>query len=153
MVHIPQPKVSCTLNILHTRIPPTVLCAQEGSVKTRTNVWLTKLSTSAETPLNFVFEVGFFAAAFVPTFLVSRIFFRLSKRWEGHWQRLALANLAAGIVCVAIFLISGMWFADGLDFPWLFGLVNFALAQAIWLAVDLYSDWINNRLTNHDSQA
>jgi len=103
--------------------------------------------------LNFVFEVGFFAAAFVPTFLVSRIFFRLSKRWEGHWQRLALANLAAGIVCVAIFLISGMWFADGLDFPWLFGLVNFALAQAIWLAVDHYSDWINNRLTNHDSQA
>lgn len=103
--------------------------------------------------MNFVFEVGFFAAAFVPTFLVSRIFFRLSKQWEGRWKRLALSNLALGIVCNAVFLLSGAWFAVGFDFPWLFGIVNFALAQFIWFAVDIYSDWINRRLTTHDSQA
>ena len=95
----------------------------------------------------------FFAAAFVLTFLVSRIFFRLSKQWEGRWERLALANLASGIVCNAVFLLSGAWFAVGFDFPWLFGIVNFALAQFIWFAVDIYSDWINRRLTTHDSQA
>ena len=103
--------------------------------------------------MNFVFEVGFFAAAFVPTFLVSRIFFRLSKLWEGHWERLALANLASGVVCIAVFLLSGVWFAAGFDFPWLFGVVNFALAQSIWFAVDIYSDWIKRRLTTNDSQA
>ena len=103
--------------------------------------------TSAETPLNFVFDVGFFAAAFVPTFLVSRIVFRLTKSWEGHWQRLVLANLASGIICVLIFLVSGVWFAAGFDFLWLYGITNFALAQLIWLAVDVYSDWINKRLT------
>jgi hypothetical protein len=96
--------------------------------------------------LNFVFEVGFFAAAFVPTFLVGRIIFRLSKRWEGHWQRLVLTNLASGIVCIAVFIVSGVWFAAGFEFPWLFGVLNFAIAQAIWLAVDVYSDWINRRL-------
>jgi len=102
--------------------------------------------------LNFVFEVGFFAAAFVPTFLVSRIFFRLSKRWEGQWERLAPANLASGALCVAVFLLSGAWFAAGFDFPWLFGTVNFVLAQSIWFAVDIYSDWINRRLTRDSDE-
>jgi len=41
---------------------------------------------------------------------------------------------------------AGVWFAGGFDFPWLFGVVNYAVAQAIWLAVDIYSDWINGRL-------
>ncbi len=98
--------------------------------------------------MNFVFEVGFFAAAFVPTFLVSRIIFRLTKRWEGSLQRLALANLGSGIVCILIFMVSGTWFAGGFDFPWLFGVANFAIAQAIWFAVDVYSDWINRRLSS-----
>ncbi|MBT5571971.1 MAG: hypothetical protein HOJ90_12190 [Alphaproteobacteria bacterium] len=98
--------------------------------------------------MNFVFDVGFFAAAFVPTFLVSRIVFRLSKSWEGHWQRLVLANIASGIICILVFVVSGSWFAAGFDFPWLYGVANFALAQTIWLAVDVYSDWINKRLTN-----
>lgn len=103
--------------------------------------------------MNFVFEVGFFAAAFVPTFLVGRIVFRLSKRWEGYWQRLVLANAISGVVCMFVFLLSGYWFADGFDFPWLFGVLNFAAAQAIWLAVDVYSDWINKRLTAHNDPA
>jgi hypothetical protein len=103
--------------------------------------------------LNFVFDVGFFAAAFVPTFLVSRIVFRLSKRWEGQWQRLVPANLASGIICIIVFLVSGYWFAGGFDFPWLYGVLNFAGAQAIWLAVDIYSDWINKRLTVRDEHA
>jgi hypothetical protein len=55
--------------------------------------------------LNFVFEVEFFATAFVPTF------------WSAEFE-----------------------------FPWLFGVLNFAIAQALWLAVDVYSDWINRRL-------
>jgi hypothetical protein len=37
------------------------------------------------------------------------------------------------------------WSAE-FEFPWLFGVLNFAIAQAIWLAVDVYSDWINRRL-------
>lgn len=105
---------------------------------------------SPERALNFVFDVGFFAAAFVPTFLVSRIIFRLSKRWEGSWERLVLTNLASGVVCILVFLLSGAWFAGGFAFPWLYGIANFALAQAIWLGVDFYSDWINRRLTSHD---
>ena len=45
-----------------------------------------------------------------------------------------------------MFLAAGKWFAGGFDFPWSFGIVNYTLAQAIWLAVDIYSDWINDRL-------
>ncbi|MBO6782091.1 MAG: hypothetical protein JJ899_02285 [Alphaproteobacteria bacterium] len=102
--------------------------------------------------MNFVFEVGFFAAAFVPTFLVSRIIFRLTKQWEGSLKRLALANLASGVICVLVFLIAGAWFAAGLDFPWLYGIANFAIAQLIWFGVDVYSDWINRRLKSQNEQ-
>lgn len=96
--------------------------------------------------MNIVFEIGFFSTAFVPTFLVSRIIFRLTKQWEGSLRRLVLTNLASGIICVAIFMVSGVVLADGFSFPWMYGAVNFAVAQAIWLAVDIYSDWINRRL-------
>jgi hypothetical protein len=90
--------------------------------------------------------MGFFAAAFVPSFLVSRIIFRLTKKWEGRLSRLIATNIASAIICIAVFLAAGVWFAHGFEFPWLFGVLNYALAQAIWLAVDIYSDWINNRL-------
>jgi hypothetical protein len=53
---------------------------------------------------------------------------------------------------VAVFLLSGAWFAAGFDFPWLFGTVNFVLAQSIWFAVDIYSDWINRRLTRDSDE-
>lgn len=96
--------------------------------------------------VNFVFDVGFFAAAFVPTFLVSRIIFRVTKRWEGKLSRLVLTNIASGFICIIVFLGAGTYFAGGFAFPWLFGIVNYAGAQAIWLAVDIYSDWINQRL-------
>jgi len=96
--------------------------------------------------LDFVFNMGFFAAAFVPSFLVSRIIFRLTKKWEGTLVRLIATNIALGIICIVVFVTAGVWFAGGFDFPWLFGVVNYAVAQAIWLAVDIYSDWINGRL-------
>jgi hypothetical protein len=90
--------------------------------------------------LDFVFNMGFFAAAFVPSFLVSRIIFRLTKKWEGTLVRLIATNIASGIICIVVFVTAGVWFAGGFDFPWLFGVVNYAVAQAIWLAVDIYSD-------------
>ena len=95
--------------------------------------------------MSFVFDVGFFAAAFVPTFLVSRIIFRVTRRWEGSLSRLVTTNIASGIVCILVFLGAGTYFAGDLGFPWLFGILNYAGAQAIWLAVDIYSDWINDR--------
>lgn len=103
--------------------------------------------------MNFVFDVGFFAAAFVPTFLVSRIIFRMTKRWEGRLSRLVMTNIASGIICIVVFTAAGIYFSDGFDFPWLFGIANYALAQAIWLAVDIYSDWINKRLGQSDEPA
>ena len=99
--------------------------------------------------MGFVFSVGFFAAAFVPSFLVSRIIFRLTKNWEGKLSRLVATNIASAFICITVFLAAGVWFAGGLEFPWLFGILNFAVAQAIWLAVDIYSDWINNRFEGH----
>lgn len=96
--------------------------------------------------MGFVFNMGFFAAAFVPSFLVSRIIFRLTKKWEGKLSRLVATNIASAIICIAVFLAAGVWFAGGLEFPWLFGILNYAAAQAIWLAVDIYSDWINHRI-------
>lgn len=99
--------------------------------------------------MEFVFDVGFFAAAFVPTFLVSRIIFRLTKRWEGTLGRLIAVNAASGMICIVVFVVAGARFAGGFAYPWLFGVVNYALAQAIWLAVDIYSDWINQRLGRH----
>ncbi len=93
-----------------------------------------------------LFDVGFLAAAFVPTFLVSRIIFRLTKRWEGTLGRLVAVNAAAGVICIVVFTLAGAWFAGGFDFPWFVGLYNYVIAQAIWLAVDIYSDWINQRL-------
>lgn len=96
--------------------------------------------------MGFVFNMGFFAAAFVPSFLVSRIIFRLTKKWEGRLSRLIATNIASAIICIAVFLAAGVWFAHGFEFPWLFGALNYALDQATWLAMDIYSDWINNRL-------
>lgn len=90
--------------------------------------------------MGFVFNMGFFAAAFVPSFLVSRIIFRLTKKWEGKLSRLVATNIASAIICIVAFLAAGLWFAGGSDFLWLFGILNYAVAQAIWLAVDIYSD-------------
>ena len=90
--------------------------------------------------MGFVFNMGFFAAAFVPSFLVGRIIFRLT-------------NIASAIICIAVFLAAGVWFAGGFDFPWLFGILNSAAAQAIWLAVDIYSAWINHRLEGRGQKA
>ena len=81
--------------------------------------------------MDFVFNMGFFAAAFVPSFLVSRIIFRLTKKWEGTLVRLIATNIALGIICIVVFVTAGVWFAGGFDFPWLFGVVNYAVAQAI----------------------
>ena len=55
-------------------------------------------------------------------------------------------NITSAIICIAIFLAAEVWFAGGFDFPWWFGILNYAAAQAIWLAVDIYSDWINDRI-------
>lgn len=95
--------------------------------------------------MGFVFSMGFFAAAFVPSFLVSRIIFRLTKKWEGKLSRLVATNIASAFICITVFLAAGVWFAGGFKFPWLFGVLNYTVAQTIWLAVDIYSDWINDR--------
>lgn len=97
--------------------------------------------------MGFVFYTGFVAAAFVPTFLVSRVIFRLTKQWEGSQARLVATNAASGVICVAIFVTAAEFFAGHEPYPWGIPVAAYIGAQLVWLVLDILTDRSRDRAT------
>ena len=74
---------------------------------------------------------GFFVVAFVATFILSRVFFWLLRRWNGGWLRLLAAHGASLAICWAFFAFGS---SDGEIY--LSGGAVFLLPQGVWLLVD-----------------
>lgn len=97
--------------------------------------------------MGLVFYTAMVAQAFVPTFLISRVIFRLTKQWEGSMERLVATNVASGILCVAIFIATAEILSDGEPYPWGIPVVAYIAAQGIWLALDILTDRSRSRVS------
>lgn len=75
-------------------------------------------------------EVAFLAGAFIPTFLLSRLFLWLLKRWNSRYPRIALSHAAS------LFLMAGIYHFAG-DHPFFNGVLAYVLPQAVWLIFDV----------------
>ena len=71
--------------------------------------------------------------ALVPTFLLSRLFLWLSKRWDNMGRLILVHAISAGIACV----LSAFGHADGGALDWSHSAIYF-IAQLLWFGVDLF---------------
>jgi hypothetical protein len=72
--------------------------------------------------------------ALIPTFLVSRVFLWVLKRWDTGWTRLATANVLS---LLGLAGLAGWRAADGGPFVADAGVV-YILPQAIWFGIDAW---------------
>ena len=78
--------------------------------------------------------IGFLLGALIPTFLVSRLYLRLSKSWDGGATRLLIVH---GMSLVTAGLLAGMGMADGGAFVGMQAITAYAIPQGFWLVFDL----------------
>lgn len=79
--------------------------------------------------------VAHFIGSLVPTFLVSRLFLYLFKRWDGGWLKILVAHV--GSISIAA-VIAGYGFADGGEPKFLYAFDSYLLPQLFWLGIDLW---------------
>lgn len=78
--------------------------------------------------------IGSLFGALIATFLLSRLFLWLTRRWGGA-ARLILVHIAsAGLACV----LAAFGNADGGVLDWSAGAI-YLPAQLVWLVVDLFA--------------
>ena len=77
---------------------------------------------------------GQFIGAALVTFLISRLFLYLTKKWNGGVLRLIIANVASLALCA---VLSAFGSANGGELNWVNTPV-YAFAQAAWLAFDVF---------------
>jgi len=70
----------------------------------------------------------------VPTYLLSRLFFRLFRTKRSDGLELSLAHIASWVVCAAL---AGWGAADGGPYKWDAGII-YILPQMAWFIVDVY---------------
>ncbi|MBT3923727.1 MAG: hypothetical protein HOF21_14250 [Nitrospina sp.] len=73
--------------------------------------------------------------ALVPTLLISRLFLLATKKWDGGYRRVLLANGMSLVCCI---LIGGMGMADGGAFAGPQAFLISIIPQCFWLLVDLW---------------
>jgi hypothetical protein len=80
-------------------------------------------------------DVAELLGALIPTFLISRLFLWLTKRWSGI-GRLAFVHLVSGVLaCV----LSALGNADGGSMNWTSSYI-YVGAQLVWFVVDAFRD-------------
>lgn len=77
----------------------------------------------------------FFLGALIPTYLISRLFFFLLKKWDSGWQKVLFANCASLVLAS---LLGGMGMANDGAFAPINAFALYLLPQAFWLVFDLY---------------
>jgi hypothetical protein len=70
----------------------------------------------------------------VPTFLISRIFLWVFRRWEMSLRRILVVNVASGLI---IFGIAGFGTAVPIEAFSVSGGAAYFIPRAIWLVMDL----------------
>ena len=80
-------------------------------------------------------DVAELLGALVPTFLISRLFLWLTKRWSGI-GRLVVVHLVSGAVACTL---SALGHADGGALNWTYSYVYLG-AQLVWFVVDVFRD-------------
>ena len=86
---------------------------------------------------NPAYLAGMIFGCLLATFLVSQLFFWLTRRWAGGITRILLIDVLAGIVCV---VLGGFGMANGGPFQAGTALTFYGLAQLAWLAFDLVAE-------------
>ncbi len=81
------------------------------------------------------YNIGFLIGALLPTFLLSRLFLYILKKWDGGWQKIVFANAMSLLVAT---LIGGMGMADGGAFATVKAFSSYILPQCVWLTYDFY---------------
>lgn len=79
-------------------------------------------------------ELGVFAGALIPTFLISRLALWLLRTWDGGTSRL-IAVHAASLLLISF--VAGIGMADDGAFAGVRAITTYSLPQAVWLIVDL----------------
>lgn len=77
-------------------------------------------------------DFGAIVGAMVPTFLISRIFLWITKRWKSMWQ-ISLCHIASGLLSC---LISALGHADGGPLDWSYSFI-YLVAQFLWFVFDV----------------
>lgn len=80
--------------------------------------------------------IATFMGALASTFLLSRLFLWISKRWRSPPRIVLVHAIAAAMSCVA----SAFGFSDGGNLDWSYA-PYYLVAQAVWLAIDLFREW------------
>jgi hypothetical protein len=76
-----------------------------------------------------------FVISILPTFLVSRLFLRLTRGWSDRLVRLVVIHAASLALCVAL----GTWVFEGIPtYRSVGALAVFAPGQSAWLLVDVF---------------
>lgn len=80
-----------------------------------------------------MFNIGSFLGALGITFLISRLFLWLLKKWNGGVIRLFVAH---GTTLALAWTLSAFGHADGGPLRWDAGVI-YAFAQTVWLVLDV----------------
>ncbi|WP_191060020.1 hypothetical protein [Geminicoccus harenae] len=75
-----------------------------------------------------------FLGALIPTFLLSRVFLWLMRKWDGGLSRLLIAH---GLSLAISAFLAAMAMADGGAMAGLQALIAYAQPQGVWLVFDL----------------
>jgi hypothetical protein len=77
----------------------------------------------------------FLIGALIPTYLLSRLFLLIMKKWDGGWQKVVFANLVS---LLAATFLGAIGMADSGAFAAAKAFSGYALPQCVWAAYDLF---------------
>jgi hypothetical protein len=81
--------------------------------------------------------VGGFIGALILTFVLSRLLFWVAKKWDGGTRKVFLVHAVSLTACV-LFAIWDTFYMGGLRDIFPIKCVSYAVAQLIWMGVDLF---------------
>ncbi|NQY81949.1 MAG: hypothetical protein HRT36_02660 [Alphaproteobacteria bacterium] len=79
-------------------------------------------------------DAAFFVGALLGTFLITRLFFHITKGWDGGFKRIVFIHMFA---LTFVTLVSGMGLADGGEFEPIMGFKLYIFPLLFWFVVDI----------------
>ena len=71
----------------------------------------------------------------IPTFLISRLLFLVTRKWDTRFKKVFLNNFVSLLICT---LLGAMGMADGGAFAAVMAFSIYLIPQMVWLLVDLW---------------
>jgi hypothetical protein len=85
----------------------------------------------------YAYLVGGFIGALILTFVLSRLLFWITKKWDGGTRKIFFVHAVSFTACV-LYATWDTFYMGGLREAFPFGCVFYAVAQLIWMGVDLF---------------